>query len=269
MTTLKAFAPAKINLTLHVTGQREDGYHLLDSLVAFAQVGDALEFHPGPALSLEVTGKFARGVPVDRANLVWRAAELAGWTGHITLDKDLPHGGGIGGGSADAAATLRALGGTERALELGADVPVCVIARASRMRGIGEDVQQLPKNPPLWAVLVNPGVEVPTPQVFARLATKSNPPMEPFPDTHASPEIWLDWLARQRNDLQAPAISIAPRIGDVVDTLEAHSQVRLARMSGSGSTCFGVCINAHAARQVQREIAATHPDWWCAVTSLG
>ena len=128
----KAFAPAKINLTLHVTGRRDDGYHLLDSLVVFADVGDTLEFTPGPELSISVTGEHAAGVPTDDRNLVWKAAEAAGWTGHIALNKVLPHGGGIGGGSSDAAATLRMITeqGTEiqdgTALSLGADVPVCV-----------------------------------------------------------------------------------------------------------------------------------------------
>ena len=135
MTTVNVFAPAKINLTLHVTGRRADGYHLLDSLVVFADTGDLLQLDPGPELALDVSGLFAGGVPADERNLVWKAAEGAGWTGHISLDKQLPHGAGIGGGSSDAAAVLRALAGQgtgipeDLSLSLGADVPVCMAAR--------------------------------------------------------------------------------------------------------------------------------------------
>lgn len=265
--TVEAFAPAKVNLTLHVTGQRADGYHLLDSLVVFADVGDVLDFEAGKGVSMTVTGPFAEGVPVDRTNLVWQAAEKADWTGHITLTKNLPHGGGIGGGSADAAATLRTLGGQVHAAQLGADVPVCLRSKATHMCGVGDDltpVNHLPAN--LWAVLVNPGVVLPTRQVFAQLTAKSNPPMDPLPEPGTGAPDWISWIASQRNDLEAPTAELAPEVERVLATLRANDQIELARMSGSGTTCFGLCSTAQAARQVCRDVSDAHPEWWtCAV----
>ena len=266
MTTTEAFAPAKINLTLHVTGQRGDGYHLLDSLVMFADVGDRLRLTPGPELSISVTGPFATGVPTDARNLVWRAATLAGWTGHIALDKALPHGAGIGGGSSDAAAVLRALGFRGDALSLGADVPVCQRGAATLMSGIGERLAPVPGLPPLPAVLVNPGVHVPTPQVFAALARKDNPPMAALPD--GGPGVWLDWLRAQRNDLEAPAIALAPQISGVLAALAECPGLALARMSGSGATCFGLFADAESADAAARSISGQHPGWWVRPTLL-
>lgn len=176
-----ARAPAKINLTLHVTGQRDDGYHLLDSLVVFAEdCADALSFTPDERLSIAVTGPFADGIPTDDRNLIWKAAQAAGWTGTIHLEKNLPHGGGLGGGSSDAGAALRAFGHPDQtaALSLGADVPVCLLGRAARMTGIGERVAPAALPDGLWAVLVNPGIPLPTPHVFARVTRKTNPPID-------------------------------------------------------------------------------------------
>ncbi|MGR3494209.1 4-(cytidine 5'-diphospho)-2-C-methyl-D-erythritol kinase [Citreimonas sp.] len=265
----EAFAPAKVNLALHVTGKRPDGYHLLDSLVVFADIGDRITLEPAAATSLAVTGPRARGVPADARNLVWRAAELHGTPVAITLDKHLPAAAGIGGGSSDAAATLRALRAlTDRdpagdPLSLGADVPVCLHAGAARMRGIGEIVEPL-EVPPLAAVLVNPGVEVPTGPVFAALATTDNAPMsDPPQDAHSA--AFIDWLARQRNDLQAPALTLQPAIAQV---LEAMSDATLARMSGSGATCFGLYPDSAAAARAALRIAEKHPDWWTAACTL-
>ena len=205
----EGFAPAKINLTLHVTGRRADGYHLLDSLVVFADVGDTLRFTPGDRLSITVAGEHAAGVPADDRNLVWKAAKAAGWAGHIDLNKVLPHGGGIGGGSSDAAATLRVVadqGGTipdEIALSLGADIPVCMAARASRMRGIGDGLTPVVL-PHLPALLVNPGVEVPTGAVFSALDSRDNDPMPDDIPTFTAPEDCAAWLRDQRNDLERP-----------------------------------------------------------------
>ncbi|WP_299705678.1 4-(cytidine 5'-diphospho)-2-C-methyl-D-erythritol kinase [uncultured Tateyamaria sp.] len=262
----EVFAPAKINLTLHVTGQRADGYHLLDSLVVFADVGDWLTIDPAPQMRLDVSGPFSVGVPTDERNLVWRAAELAGTAVRISLEKNLPHGAGIGGGSSDAAAILRALGAEAHALALGADVPVCLLDAPQRMRGIGEVVAPVGGVPSLDLVMVNPGIHVPTSDVFKRLRSKDNPPMDArlhWPD-HAT---FLAWLAEQRNDLQAPAASGNPAILAALKTLK---EAELARMSGSGSTCFGVYSDAEAARDAAAEIAEKQPRWWVrAVKTVG
>jgi 4-diphosphocytidyl-2-C-methyl-D-erythritol kinase len=262
MTTAEGFAPAKINLTLHVTGQRADGYHLLDSLVVFADIGDRLWYEPGDALSLTVTGRFADGVPADTRNLVWKAAQACGWTGHIRLEKNLPHGAGIGGGSSDAAAVLRDLDGADHALSLGADVPVCLSCAPQRMQGIGEAVRPVPSLPPLDLVLVNPGVHVPTPQVFKALTCKENPDMGDIPSFDSRAD-FLRWLALHRNDLQQPAVTQAPQIADALGALQ---DAELFRMSGSGATCFGIYPDQAAARTKAAAIAHAHGDWWVTAT---
>ena len=258
MTTVEAFAPAKINLTLHVTGQRADGYHLLDSLVVFADVGDRLWLTPGDVMQLDVTGPFADGVPVDGRNLVWKAAEAAGWRGAIRLEKNLPHGAGIGGGSADAAAVLRAVERPDLAAGLGADVPVCLRSCPQRMQGIGESLTELRDVPALSLVLVNPGVALETASVFAALEQKDHAPMAEMPDRD-----FPHWLRDQRNDLEAPAIRIAPEIGEVLASL---SDARLARMTGSGSTCFGVYDSAAEAEAAAERLSHAHPEWWVRAT---
>ncbi len=270
---VKGFAPAKINLTLHVTGRRADGYHLLDSLVVFADVGDALEFTPGPTLSMSVIGEHAEGVPTDDRNLVWKAAAAARWTGHINLNKVLPHGGGIGGGSSDAAATLRMIadhGGAipdETALTLGADVPVCVAANATRMKGIGEQLQPV-SLPRLPALLVNPGVEVPTGSVFSALQSRDNAPMPEKIPAFETPETCSNWLLAQRNDLETPTKNLASEVARVLDDLSDTRDALMARMSGSGSTCFALYPTMNAAHFAAYEIGAAHPDWWCRATLL-
>lgn len=263
--TIEAFAPAKINLTLHVVGQRADGYHLLDSVVAFADLGDVLRLEPGPQMGLHVTGPHAVGVPLDRTNLVWRAAQAAGWTGAIHLEKNLPHGAGIGGGSSDAAAVLRALDSDIDPLLLGADVPVCMAARAARMQGIGEEVSLLDNGPRFAAVLVNPGVHVATPDVFKALQTKTHPPMAPLPSKAFD---WAAWLSEQRNDLEAPAVAQTPIIGEVLKALRSTDDIVLGRMSGSGATCFGLYPTPDQARVAATSVAERHPDWWCRATTL-
>jgi len=269
--TVEVFAPAKINLTLHVTGQRADGYHLLDSLVIFSDLGDRLTLAPADALSLTVTGPRAEGVPTDDSNLVLKAAGLFG-TGKgaaITLEKHLPAAAGIGGGSSDAAAALRGLStlwdlplpAAEKVLSLGADVPVCMAPRPVRMRGVGEDIADGPALPEMGLVLVNPGVEVSTPAVFKALACKSNPPM-PHPPGWASAAVLAHWLADQRNDLEPPARDLQPVIGDVLDAIAASPGCRLARMSGSGATCFGIYDSRRDARAAAALIAAKADAWW-------
>lgn len=263
---IEVFAPAKINLTLHVTGQRADGYHLLDSLVVFADIGDRLWLTPGAGLSPAITGPFADGVPDNSQNLVWRAAEIAGFTGAIRLEKNLPHGAGIGGGSADAAAVLRAMFGddvqaaigSDRAASMGADVPVCLHAGPQRMRGIGDELSRIWTVPACAVVLVNPGVAVPTSAVFAALHSKTNPPMS---NVYADADFagFVAWLSGQRNDLQTPACAVAPVIATVLDAL---SGAAFSAMSGSGSTCFGLYPSDADAVEAAQEIAAAHPDWW-------
>ena len=270
---MRLFAPAKVNLALHVTGRRGDGYHLLDSIVVFAGAGDWLTLNASEALSLTVTGPRAAGVPADRRNLIWRAAELfpPGPGAAITLDKHLPHAGGIGGGSADAAAALcglsdlwgLAMPGAEAILSLGADVPVCVAGCPMRMSGIGEVLTPLPPLPPLWLVLVNAGVEVPTGAVFSALARRENPALPALPtEGWADAAGFADWLCHTRNDLEPPAHAQVPVIGDVLDRLAARPGCLMARMSGSGGTCFGLFGTESTAAEAAQAIAAAQPDWW-------
>lgn len=274
MTSVEEFAPAKVNLTLHIIGQRKDGYHLLDSLVAFAAgVGDRVTVEPAKTTSLAVTGPFADLVPAGPDNLVLRAAALLDTPAAITLEKHLPPASGIGGGSADAAATLRALArafdaplpDTDELLQLGADVPVCMERGVVRMSGIGEQIT--PAFGPLaWPLLlVNPGVEVSTAKVFAGLTTPNNPPM---PAELYDPAYFEfpDWLGRQRNDLEPPARAAAPVIGSVIDAILEETGCRFARMSGSGATCFGVFDTQEQAEDAAQAISARHPSWWARAT---
>ncbi|MFT4784808.1 MAG: 4-diphosphocytidyl-2-C-methyl-D-erythritol kinase [Paracoccaceae bacterium] len=280
MKTTRGFAPAKINLTLHVTGQRADGYHLLDSLVAFASVGDIISAQVAPALFLDVAGPFASGVPTDHSNLVLKAATLLARGqkrgAHLVLEKCLPPSSGIGGGSADAAATLRVLAdlwhldlpSQEAILALGADVPVCLRERATRMAGIGDVLSDVAALPDVPIVLINPRVEVPTPQVFARLTRKSHAAMPDVIPTFSDTPDLVGWLAQHRNDLQPPAISLQPVIGDVLVRLAASQGCLLSRMSGSGATCFGVFASQQIAAQAAQVLQAQNPDWWVAQAIL-
>lgn len=275
------FAYAKINLALHVTGQREDGYHLLDSLVAFVGVGDTLQAAPADSLGLTVDGPFASAVPMGDENLVMRAARLClGDRGAaLTLTKRLPPASGIGGGSADAAATIRVLMrmmleqgktpaplGPEQGaaiLGLGADVPVCLASHPARMRGIGERLDWLTL-PPCAIVLANPRVEVPTPAVFRALAHKENPPLPETLPAWPDGRALADWLAHQRNDLEPPARGLAPVIGDVVEALSALDGALIARMSGSGATCFALFTDDDSASAAADRLRVARPEWWVA-----
>jgi 4-diphosphocytidyl-2-C-methyl-D-erythritol kinase len=281
------FAAAKINLALHVTGRRADGYHLLDSAVMFAaDAGDVLTIAPADETALTIIGPFGEGLETDSGNLVLKAvaaleAECPGKVRpcHITLDKNLPLASGIGGGSADAAAALKAVIGfnelditPERlaviALKLGADVPVCLRSTACRMRGIGEDIEAWADAPPLHAVLVNPRVGVSTAAIFKALALL--PGQAAGTDMGAMPaaSACLDWLDSCRNDLQPAACALQPVIADVLQALAASGGCRLARMSGSGATCFGLYENAASAATAATAIRAAQPGWWVAPTRL-
>ncbi|MBU2981859.1 4-(cytidine 5'-diphospho)-2-C-methyl-D-erythritol kinase [Lentibacter algarum] len=269
MTKVEAFAPAKINLALHVTGQRPDGYHLLDSLVVFANFGDRLEAELADDNSLRIVGPMAEGVPDDARNLVLKAALRAGVTARFQLEKNLPAAAGIGGGSSDAAATLRALtalsGKTyDTGLEaLGADVPACYFGRACRMSGIGEVIEPWRGLPGLPAVLVNPGIDVGTAEVFQRLSDKNGAALPDEVPTLRSVEDVAGFLsAHTRNDLEAPAIAYAPKIAEVLDQLAAQMGARFVRMSGSGATCFALFASIEAAEAAALLLMAQHRDWW-------
>ncbi|MBI6629568.1 4-(cytidine 5'-diphospho)-2-C-methyl-D-erythritol kinase [Pontibaca salina] len=270
---ISAFAPAKINLTLHVTGRRADGYHLLDSLVVFADIGDELRLRPARGLTLQVSGPMADGVPRDDRNLALRAARAAGVLDvAISLKKHLPAAAGIGGGSSDAAAVLRALKegwgvSVGDVAALGADLPVCMAARTTRMSGVGEIVTQVNGIPPLPAVLVNPGTAIPTPAVFAALQEQDGTPMDAIP-AFADAESCACWLSAQRNDLEPPAIEIAPEIGDCLEMLLAQGALS-ARMSGSGATCFGLFASQSDAACAADALKLQQPNWWIQQTVLG
>ncbi|MCV2892947.1 4-(cytidine 5'-diphospho)-2-C-methyl-D-erythritol kinase [Lentibacter sp. XHP0401] len=270
----EAFAPAKVNLALHVTGQRADGYHLLESLVVFANIGDCVTARLADEPSLHVHGPLAAGVPTGPGNLVLKAAAWAGHDAAFELEKNLPAAAGIGGGSSDAAAALRALEAlTGRAVdvtrlaELGADLPVCYFGRSCLMRGVGEQVEgvALPRVP---AVLANPRVEVATPKVFAALALKDNPPMPVLPVLDDVSALVAFLANETRNDLEAPALALAPVIGEVIDRLWALEGARLARMSGSGATCFALFDEIGAAEKAAADLKAQKPDWWISAVWL-
>lgn len=266
-------ARAKINLSLHVRGRRADGYHDLESLVVFAGISDALAFAPSRdgQYTLSVDGGGDLG-PADD-NLVLRAARFIApsGAGHFRLVKNLPVASGIGGGSADAAAALRLVAG-ERALAcasetIGADVPVCVASRARMMRGAGEALGPVLHMQPLYAVLANPRVAVSTADVFRALGLKAGETQTgaPHPDFHGDA---LALLASTRNDLETPAIRVAPVIADVLAALRAQSGLHMARMSGSGATCFGIFENRQSAVKASRALRASHPHWWARATIL-
>jgi 4-diphosphocytidyl-2-C-methyl-D-erythritol kinase len=272
-------APAKINLALHVLGRRADGYHELDSIVAFAEVGDRLSFAEADDWHLDIVGPFAKALSIGGENLVLKAACAfdEAYPGErrkyrITLEKNLPIASGLGGGSADAAACLRALaalagvsdGKTLNAIAatLGSDVPVCFQGRTCRMRGLGERIDIIENLPQMAAVLVNPGVALSTGDVFARLALK--PGSKAFAGlTEGKP------LASCRNDLTGSALALAPVVGKVLAALRAEPGIDLARMSGSGATCFGIFASPEAAEKAAQQIAGKHPDWWVVPTIIG
>ncbi|MEJ0025462.1 MAG: 4-(cytidine 5'-diphospho)-2-C-methyl-D-erythritol kinase [Rhizomicrobium sp.] len=277
---IEAFAPAKINLFLHVGDRRADGYHALESIAVFVDAGDRLVFEAADALSLRVEGPFREGLAAESDNLVLRAARAlaqrtdTGKGAAIALTKNLPVASGIGGGSADAAAALRGLvqlwdlsevgphvarGVAE---ELGSDVPVCVESRPSWMEGRGEIVTRAKGIPPVKLVLVNPGVAVPTAAVFRALTDRSGVGAAsriPF-----EPDAWslAEYLRSTRNDLEAPALAIAPAIGEALAALRAQPGIHLARMSGSGATCFGLFEDDGSAEMAAIALARSYPGWW-------
>jgi 4-diphosphocytidyl-2-C-methyl-D-erythritol kinase len=293
-TPLEAFAAAKVNLTLRVRGRRADGYHDLESLVAFADIGDSLTLQPRDTLALEVAGPGAAATGPLSDNLVLKAAAALGarveglTAGRFHLIKRLPAAAGLGGGSADAAAALRLLARanalalddprvTAAAAATGADVPVCLAQRPRVMRGIGDILDAPLDLPPLPAVLVNPGVAVATRDVFAAWhqanAAADSSDSTHGPDAGPTPPRGhadiVDDLLAANNDLEAPAIGLQPIIAEVLTALRALPAYRLARMSGSGATCFGVFTSTDTAQAAATALRAAHPGWWVHAARLG
>jgi 4-diphosphocytidyl-2-C-methyl-D-erythritol kinase len=320
-------APAKVNLTLRIFGRRADGFHELESLVAFAPFGDRLTLWPDGSLDLKVSGPMAAGAGPLADNLVLRAARalaerIEGLTlGRFVLFKQLPSGAGLGGGSADAAAALRLIAKTnglglddrrihEVARATGADIPVCLDPRPRVMRGIGEILSASMVLPKLGILIVHPGLALPTGPVFKALGLAPGEPLmarpspsprlrgegrgegafpqaqtrgnAPSPDLSPqagrgdgrgeappSRDALLAWLASERNDLEKAAISIAPQISDILSAIAGLAGCRLARMSGSGSACFGLFDSAQAAAAAAKPLAAVHPSWWVRAGLLG
>jgi 4-diphosphocytidyl-2-C-methyl-D-erythritol kinase len=278
---------AKVNLTLRVVGRRVDGYHELESVVAFADCADRLSLAPGSTLDLTMSGPLAQACGETSDNLVLKAARLLGErvpdlkVGSFTLDKVLPVAAGIGGGSADAAAALRLLAQLnglalddkrllDVALQTGADVPVCLTSRACDMTGVGETLLPL-SLPILPCVLVNPRVPVATREVFAALGLRNGElrvgatdvmQATAWPEQGASVEEWVEVLAASSNDLEAPAMRIQPAIGEVITALSATDGAWLARMSGSGATCFAIFENTAEAQRAAQKIQLDRPQWW-------
>lgn len=278
-------APAKINLTLHVLGRRTDGYHDLESLVAFAGTSDDLRLEPGARLALEVSGPTASLAGSDADNLVLKAARLLAdhveglQLGTFHLTKRLPVAAGIGGGSSDAAAALRLLARLnglslshpavrEAARLTGADVPVCVEPKARMMRGVGEELGEPINLPRLFAVLVNPRVPVETPAVFKALGLQAGQTLAGASHPSIERSALIDTLKAARNDLESPALRIQPLIGEALALLQETSGCRLARMSGSGATVFGLYDDCGIAAEAGKQIRRKQPDWWVKATSL-
>ncbi len=278
-------APAKINLTLRVIGRRADGYHELESLVAFADIADTLTLHPGSETALDVSGSFADACGSVDDNLVLksvaalrqRVTDLK--AGHFQLEKIIPVAGGVGGGSADAAAALRLLArvnalapGDPRlaaaALAVGADVPVCLDPRPRIMRGVGEELSPPLDLPRLAAVLINPGIALPTRDVFAAFAGASSE-RENLGEMPREQDTLLEFLHRHGNDLTQAAIACAPVVGEVLKALAELPSARLARMSGSGPTCFALFQSPAEAAVTARQLKAKHGNWWVHCGTIG
>lgn len=286
---LRATAYAKLNLALHVTGRREDGYHLLDTLVAFTGYGDELTISPAEADNFTLSGRFGAGLPVSGDNLVLKARDLlrARFPQHSTpvaihLEKNLPVASGIGGGSSDAAAVLALLLKLwsikpeqsllqQICLQLGADVPMCLHGQlhggALIAKGIGEDVQSLSGLPLLPMVLINDGTAISTPQIFKHLSKRDNPALPQLTQFSSHTEL-CDFLKTTRNDLFPPASEIAPQLPEILQALRACG-ADYAQMSGSGATCFGIYATLEQAQQAAAQLQHQNPHWFvCATTTL-
>lgn len=271
-------AHAKVNLTLHVVGQLPNGYHNLQSLVGLTDFGDQIYLSPASGFEFQVTGPFSQGIPLDDRNLVVRAAQFMAnkysreLECKVVLEKNLPMASGIGGGSSDAAAVMKALSqywsvplpNVDELMALGADIPVCMSSGLTLMEGAGEQVTPLAP-PPAWGLLlINPNVGVSTPAVFNALSRKNNPQMEKVTE-HCHD---IGWLCNQRNDLEPPAVAMVPEVAAVLDAISTTPHCKVARMSGSGATCFGVFADVNAAQTAAETLKHRHPNWWVVATKL-
>lgn len=278
-------AYGKINLYLHVTGKRSDGYHLLDTLMVPVDFHDVITLSESDSFSLSVEGEFAGKLPSQKDNIVTRAVELLAKRAQkqtnlaIHIQKNIPIGAGMAGGSADAAATLRALNQfwqlgysleelAETAIQVGADVPFCLYQHPAFVSGIGEVITPITEFPEMFAVLVNPRIHVDTPSVFqAGIQTMSGTVKKPatLPNTLAD---WIPFLQKQQNDLVENACLQAPVIPEIISLLQHTSDCLLAQMSGSGATCFGLFENHQQAQNVMSQLKRSYPQWWCTATKI-
>ncbi len=274
---LKRIAPAKVNLALHVLARRADGYHEISSLVAFTALGDRLTIAPSRSRGLTVQGPFADRVPHDESNLVAQALRSLGCEDEvtITLDKQLPVEAGLGGGSSNAATamqmTARLLGldlpAPPSTLTLGCDIPACLHGQPALVGGLGEQITPVPSIPNFFSVLVFPMFPLPTKDVYQALTKPCGQALD-MPPTGNNRAAFISWLREQANDLEAAAITLEPRIRDVIATIRATSGCLLARMSGSGAACFGLYDNRSDAVRATRSIATSHAHWWVRGTRL-
>ena len=270
-------AKAKVNLCLHVTGQREDGYHLLDSLVVFADYGDELSFVTNNNLRLTIGGPFGDELNNGKNNLIYKAAQMLDLELGVDIDliKNLPISSGIGGGSADAAATLRGLAKhwnldlpSDKGLALGADVPVCLSSISQRMQGIGDVLAPIGFLPKLAAILINTGDGVSTPDSFHSLNNKNNESIGELPTKKMDFMDTIQYLRGLRNDLQEPVCKLLPSVQIVINSLDRYGS-SLSRMSGSGGTCFGLFKDFQEACKVVKELQEKNPSWWIKPVILG
>lgn len=268
-------ARAKVNLCLHVTDRRADGLHVLDSLVVFPKFGDEITISESDEYNLLINGLFGKDLSVED-NLITKALELfpVKEKFKVTLAKNLPVASGIGGGSADAAAIIRVMSkrfdepSLSEQTKLGADIPVCVQQRFTRMQGIGDRLSILPQVPKFWMVLVNAGVLVHTGEVFSKLDKYKNTALEDIPAEFDDAPHLFSYLQRQRNDLQKAAVSVCPVIHEVLREIQQTSNCALARMSGSGGTCFGIFKDKKDADFAVETIKQKHSSWWCVAAEV-
>ena len=275
-------ASAKVNLCLQIVGQKSNGFHLLDSIVGFTEFGDHLSFEKSDKLELTVKGTFSDQIPIDKSNLILRAAELLRTlnnikTGaHITLTKNLPPSAGLGGGSSDAAAAIRGLSRLwavnlpeiDDLMKIGSDLPVCINQKTQHMKGFGEVLKVINRFPNLPILLVNPLKKVSTQTVFSMLKNKKNPPLSKYEKLFKTKKDWINWLLLQRNDLMEPAVRVEPVISEVLQLISNQISVEKVSMSGSGATCFGVFENKHDCDLAMKKVRLEQPDWWSVSTEI-